>query len=132
MLLSNANDWLHIKKSIYYTLIYIYIFCPYYRAFYFWILIQLHLAEIKKHKHIRYVAREFAASLIAEFCRLRTSRQRVCPLPPKVYTACLAPRRANSHNGRNSHKKIRFRSARWCSFFPTVLRFFPFLRVAFT
>lgn len=83
---------------------------------------------------LRYAAREFA-SLIAEFCRLRTSRQRVCPLPLKVYTVCLASRRANSRNSRNSRNKIRFRSARRRSFFSAYCLFilsFPATRVHLT
>jgi len=67
--------------------------------------------EKELYVYPRYAAREFA-SLIAEFCRLRTSRQRVCPLLFKVYTVCLVLRRANSRNSHNSRNKIRFRSAR--------------------
>ena len=76
---------------------------------------------------LRYAVREFA-SLIAEFCRLRTSRQRVCPLLFKVYTVCLALRRANSRN------KIRFRCARRRFFFFVYRLFilsFPATRVHF-
>lgn len=92
-----------------------------YRALLRYLYNSVQLLSGKKRKkklcvRLRYAAREFA-SLIAEFCRLRTSRQRVCPLPLKVYTVCLALRRANSRNSRNSRNQIRFRSARRRFFF---------------
>lgn len=104
--------YIHIYRLI--IINYIFTFYPCYRAWLpastFWYnYTGLKEREVEKYA-LRYAARTFA-SLVAEFCRLRTSRQRVCPLPLKVYTACLASsRRANSRNGRNSRNKIRFRS----------------------